>query len=178
MKVSSRKGFTLIELLVVIAIIALLSSVVLAALSSARAKARDARRISDIRQIQRAIELYPDDHNGAYPTSVNFLVLTGMTATTSFGTNRLTSSVYGTWDSDFQPLLAPYFSKMPKDPINAVPYSYDYLPDGYFQCPASAPTGSSTRYAIIFSTEVNTYNLPPLMSGNYFGAAGRYCVTP
>lgn len=59
-------GFTLIELLVVIAIISLLSSVVLASLNSARSKARDARRIADIRQIQTALELYYDSY-GNYP---------------------------------------------------------------------------------------------------------------
>lgn len=61
------KGFTLIELLVVIAIIGILSSVVLASLNSARQKARDARRISDAKNIQLALELYADS-NGAYPT--------------------------------------------------------------------------------------------------------------
>src|SRR3990167_526198 len=52
------RGFTLIELLVVITIIGLLASVVLARLSSARAKARDARRYSDLLQLQLALELY------------------------------------------------------------------------------------------------------------------------
>lgn len=60
------KGFTLIELLVVIAIIGILSSVVLASLSTARAKSRDARRISDLGQIQLALELY-FDANSSYP---------------------------------------------------------------------------------------------------------------
>lgn len=178
MKVSPPKGFTLIELLVVIAIIALLSSVVLATLSTARMKARDAKRIADIRQVQRAIDLYADDHGGLYPTSANFATVADSGTTTSFGLKRVTSSGLSTWDTDLLPLLAPYFSKMPKDPINIAPYTYDYLPEGYSQCTASVPMGSSTRYAIIFSTEVNVYNLPPLWSGTYLGATGRYCITP
>lgn len=65
---NKARGFTLIELLVVIAIIGILSSVVLASLNSARAKARDARRLSDLHQIRNALELYASDNNGAYPT--------------------------------------------------------------------------------------------------------------
>ncbi len=61
-----KKGFTLIELLVVIAIIGILSSVVLSSLNSARAKARDAQRISTVRQIKTALELYYDT-NSTYP---------------------------------------------------------------------------------------------------------------
>jgi len=64
---NSKKGFTLIELLVVIAIIGILSSVVLASLNSARQKSRDAKRVSDVKQLQLALELYFDS-NGAYPT--------------------------------------------------------------------------------------------------------------
>lgn len=62
-----HKGFTLIELLVVIAIIGVLSSSVLASLNTARKKARDARRLSDMKQIYMAMELYYDEH-GTYPT--------------------------------------------------------------------------------------------------------------
>ena len=60
-------GFTLIELLVVISIIGLLSSVVLASLNSARAKARDARRMSDFKQYELALEFYYDKYGG-YPS--------------------------------------------------------------------------------------------------------------
>jgi prepilin-type N-terminal cleavage/methylation domain-containing protein len=60
------RGFTLIELLVVIAIIGILASVILASLNTARAKARDARRVEDLGQIQVALEYYYDA-NGSYP---------------------------------------------------------------------------------------------------------------
>lgn len=66
---SFRRGFTLIELLVVIAIIGILSAVVLASLNSARAKARDARRVSDLKQIQLANEMYFDE-NGSYAANL------------------------------------------------------------------------------------------------------------
>lgn len=64
-----NKGFTLIELLVVIAIIGLLSTLAIVALNNARQKSRDARRVSDIKQIQTALELYYNDANG-YPSSI------------------------------------------------------------------------------------------------------------
>lgn len=54
----NRAGFTLIEMLVVVAIIGLLSSIILVGLGDVRRDARDTRRISDIRQIQNALEIY------------------------------------------------------------------------------------------------------------------------
>ena len=67
-KIFVSRGFTLIELLVVIAIIGILSSVVLASLNSARVKGRDAARISNVKSLETAMELYYND-NGGYPTS-------------------------------------------------------------------------------------------------------------
>ncbi len=62
----NKKGFTLIELLVVIAIIGLLSTLAVVALGSAREKARDSKRLADLKQVQTALELYYTDNN-EYP---------------------------------------------------------------------------------------------------------------
>ena len=61
-------GFTLIELLVVISIIGILATLVAANLNSARSRARDAERKSDMRSIQTALRLYYND-NLSYPVS-------------------------------------------------------------------------------------------------------------
>lgn len=69
-----KKGFTLIELLVVVAIIGILSSVVLSSLNGARSKARDAKRVSDLKQLQLALEMYYDSNSSSYPAAISSLV--------------------------------------------------------------------------------------------------------
>jgi general secretion pathway protein G len=86
-----KRGFTLIELLVVIAIIGILSSVVLASLNDARQKSRDAKRISDVKQLQLALELYYDA-NGNYPTALSLLPTAGYIA--SIPTDPSDASAY------------------------------------------------------------------------------------
>jgi prepilin-type N-terminal cleavage/methylation domain-containing protein len=70
---NSTKGFTLIELLVVISIIALLSSIVLSSLNSARTKAREAAQKVAIDQTKKALQLYWTD-NGSFPADTEALV--------------------------------------------------------------------------------------------------------
>lgn len=62
------RGFTLIELMVVIAIIGMLSSVVIASLNSARIKARNVARNSEVEQLRSAFGLGADS-NGNLPSS-------------------------------------------------------------------------------------------------------------
>lgn len=73
-----KKGFTLIELMVVISIIALLSSIVLLALNSARKKARDTARIQSLLEVQKALHVYYSD-KGYYPKGNQNLFVSGGT---------------------------------------------------------------------------------------------------
>lgn len=67
---SSSKGFTLIELMVVISIIALLSSIVLASIKSARDRADNSRVVSELKSLQVALELHKNQL-GVYPNTSN-----------------------------------------------------------------------------------------------------------
>ena len=61
------RKFTLIELLVVIAIIAILAAMLLPALSAARARARAATCVSNMRQVAQAMLSYADDNDNMIP---------------------------------------------------------------------------------------------------------------
>lgn len=65
-----KKGFTLIELVVVIGLIALLATIVLSNLNGSRMKSRDVQRVSDINQIQKALQLYVTNQ-GKFPAELD-----------------------------------------------------------------------------------------------------------
>lgn len=135
-----KKGFTLIELLVVISIISLLSSVVIASVSSARESARDAERILAIKQIQNALELYASDHGGSYPgylAGENTYMRSSNGATEGdpescgYGApgsagDQNPNYVPGIW-CRLETALAPYISKLPRTYLKSgVYYGYTY----------------------------------------------------
>jgi len=102
-----KKSFTLIELLVVIAIIGTLSALLLPNYMAARERARDSQRKSDLKQIQKALELYRQDQTPpAFPTAAADRFGTSGNCGTAFGTTTL------------------YLNKIPCDPFGPTPYIY------------------------------------------------------
>ena len=77
-----QHGFTLIELLVVISIIGLLSTLAMVALNTARKSSRDAKRLSDMKQLQTAMEMAYDASTGTktYPTCAAASLVSACTA--------------------------------------------------------------------------------------------------
>jgi len=65
-----NKGFTLIELLVVIAIIAILAAMLLPALSKARARAKSAVCMNNLKQLGTSLLLYYENYEGLIPTLI------------------------------------------------------------------------------------------------------------
>ena len=109
LSIEKKKGFTLIELLVVIAIIGVLASTVLASLNKARAKARDARRRVDLKQVFTALEFYYDANN-AYPSTIVGVLLWWGNCS-AYGSHDITGA------NGWVPNLAPtYIPVLPLDP--------------------------------------------------------------
>ena len=106
----NKKGFTLIELLIVVAIIGLLSTLAVVALGSARVKARDSKRLADLKQLQTALELFYTDNND-YPNYQGISL-------GDFAHACLNSSGFAVSGCD-----SPYMGQVPTDPQTGN-YSY------------------------------------------------------
>lgn len=65
-----RGGFTFVELMIAVAIIGILTTIVIASLQAARAKSRDARRLSEIKQLSVAADAYFQD-KFEYPPDID-----------------------------------------------------------------------------------------------------------
>lgn len=115
-----KKGFTLVEILVVIAIMLILLGIVLESITSAQAKTRDNKRISDIKSLQLALEQFFDANN-QYPSSLDDTINGG---------------------------LAPaYIPNIPTDPSTHSFYDYSKTGTGYSFCLGAQleATATSTR---------------------------------
>lgn len=162
-KKKKMRAFTLIELLVVVSIIALLSSIAVASLNTTRAKARDAKRVADLKNISTALELYYDKY-GQY--------LSGAFSTNSYASDLITSGLTE-------------FMTVPKDPLNRAVvgsgggYGY-YYASGYYPTSATVAVagGSTERY--ILATQLEQSGLPVItvagVAGGWNNNTNNYLI--
>ncbi len=141
MSSTRTRGFTLIELLVVIAIIGILSSVVLASLNTARVKSRDARRISDVKQLQLALALYYDANSG-YPATLASLAPTYIATVPTDPTPANGAYKYACSPSGSATGSSYHLGAILEDTANAA-----LSGDGDFAAAGSTCTGSASDFA-------------------------------
>lgn len=155
----TNKGFTLVELLVVVAIIGLLAGIAVVSVNSVRVKARDAKRIADVKQIQNALELYNNTKGGQYPPTAAIKdVKTGEVVGNSeiSLTGKVISSGNGIADTGTDEI---YINVIPGDPTMGQAYVYK-------PCTQSTDKTYCENYFIQFKTE----------AASSVGEPGDYCA--
>lgn len=143
-----NSGFTLIELLVVISIIGFLATASMVAFNSVRMKARDTRRLADIAQIKKALDLYYDSNNN-YPEEAH-------------------SGCYDGWETSCDPAgnfidalrTSGFMAKVPFDPVNNSTYFYAYYNyDAAYAQSLGCPFNSAFSVLAIRKFEANNSNI-------------------
>jgi len=161
-KQKAKSGFTLIELLVVIAIIGLLASISLIAYKNARQKGNDARRVSDMKQIVNALNLYYQD-NSAYPP-----------------VNPANQGAGG-WDVSYQPgfladLVPKYLATNPADPINLYQGGSLFTNTGrYYYAYYNYPASLAPNYGCNFSNDFSILAVTTLENGKTPDTPKAFC---
>jgi len=136
-------GFTLFELLVSISIIAIMTALASVAFSGAQKKARDSRRVQDIKLIQTAAEQYYSQNTYLYPPVGSYDA--GDAWTPSGSTTAVLES-------------------FPTDPKNTAPYVYSCRGTcntaGYCLCAyvENTSNGNSTNNCTTFTAPNTTTN--------------------
>lgn len=133
----ARSAFTLIELLVVVAIIGLIATVATLFINSARVSARDNKRLADMVQVQKGLELAFGQMNG-YPIAGTPVmigaagsdVLCGQNTTVAF----VADATAGNCDVE-----KVYIGLVPSDPLPTGAYTYQS--DGLTYCLATVLEG-------------------------------------
>jgi len=139
---NNQQGFTLIELMVVVSIIALISTVALAALGDARAKARNTAKNSLVLEYVKALELYRSNNNGYYPQSDDYICFGYEDDENCFlGTSHTGSETIKTEMQNY--LGGDFASRSP------VPYLSHDLKGVRYTC----PTSSCDQYTLVWVLE-------------------------
>lgn len=158
---SDIKGFTLIGVLVAISIIGVLATEVLSSLSSARERARDTRRLTEAKSLQKALELYYLDNN-EYPQG--------------YPSGTSNCSDYPAHNTNWNNLMLELADYMPVIPIDKPwPICTYYVSGGYSGCNGVV----NPEYAIFFATSESTFSgLDLYVTQGENGSKARYCLYP
>ena len=144
------RAFTLVELLVVTSIIALLSSIVLAALGDTRSRSRNAARLELLVQYRDAIELAHEDTGNYPPAPSNNNACLGRYATGTCWNGRFAELL------SLDDALSPYLPSLPTPPP---PPNQPFDGFVYLTCPGSG--ASCTQ----FSVPNSSYGIAWMMEG-------------
>lgn len=156
-----KRGFSLIELLIVITIIAVLIGAGTVSWTNAQQKGRDAKRKSDLKAVQQALEVYFQT-NGKYPDN----------STPVAGSIRCNVGIAANinWGSAFICNSVNYLNLLPQDPTSQSTSGYYYVSSG------TPPTPTS----YVISADLENNNDPDrtgLPCTPYAGPPARdYCV--
>lgn len=126
-----RSGFTLVELLVVIAIIAILAAVVVLIINPLELtrRGRDAARLSDLANLQNAINVAVQESTGSGAVAVLCKVAGAYPCEGDSFTGTRASNGSGWAKTDLSAQKSVSVPTLPIDPVNSTPMHYKYCAD-------------------------------------------------
>ncbi len=160
-KIKKLDGFTLVELMVVIAIIAILSALILPALSKGKMRAQAISCLNNTHQLGLACQLYTDDHENYLPYNL------GMNGS-SFRTNANWVNNVMTWDLSDD-------NTNPATITLAGLGAYGSGNTAYYHCPADN-TLSSIQSGAGWSKRLRSYSMNAMLGNAGDFSAGGFNI--